>query len=111
MRTTPATSMMSSQSRAPPPPPPPPPPPALLPLLLTAVTVREAEAGAVLPPAGPVIRSLVATVLVYVPAVVLVTLTVRSHDPSAGIMAPLIVTLPALEVTDPFAPAQVAAGA
>src|SRR5258707_701432 len=98
MRTTPATSMTSSQSRAPPPPPPPP-PPALLPLLLTAVTVREAEAGAVLPPAGPVIRSLVATVLVYVPAVVLVTLTVRSHDPSAGIMAPLIVTLPALEVT------------
>ena len=50
---------MSIQSMAPPPPPPPLLPATPVGLLLAAVTVSVADAGAALLPAGPVTRALV----------------------------------------------------
>ena len=62
MSKTPVINIISSQSIEPPPPPPP--LLVLAPLAPAAVTVSDADAGAVLPAAGPVMRSLGATVVV-----------------------------------------------
>src|SRR5260221_1991555 len=80
--------MMSSQSSAPPPPPPPPLPATPAWLLVAAVTVRVADAGAALLPAGPVTRALAGMLAVYTPAVALCTLKEISQLPPAGIFAP-----------------------
>src|SRR5258708_27151568 len=102
--------MMSSQSSAPPPPPPPlPATPAWL--LVAAVTVRVADAGAALLPAGPVTRALAGMLAVYTPAVALCTLKEISQLPPAGIFAPDRVTPPAVLVGAKAAPPQVLAGA
>src|SRR5258708_24601713 len=102
--------MMSSQSSAPPPPPPPlPATPAWL--LVAAVTVRVAEAGGGLLPAGPVTRALAGMLAVYTPAVALCTLKEISQLPPAGIFAPDRVTPPAVLVSANAAPLQVLAGA
>jgi hypothetical protein len=95
------TNMISSQSSEPPPPPPPLLLPVLLPPLLpAAVTVSVAVAAAALPPAGPVMRALLAMVLVYVPTVALCTLNVMLQLPLAGILAPVSVTLVVVLLSD-----------
>src|SRR5882757_11001973 len=99
----PVTSMISSQSSEPPPPPPPP-PPVLAPLAPPAVTVSVADAGAVLPSAGPVIRSLGAIEATYVPTVALFTLKEKSQLPPAGMLAEARVTLLGVLVSDSAAP-------
>jgi hypothetical protein len=91
--------MISSQSMEPPPPPPP--LPVLLPPLLpAAVTVSVAVAATVLPPAGPVMRALLAKVLVYAPALALCTLNAMLQLPLAGILAPVRTLLVVVLLSD-----------
>src|SRR6202035_4424045 len=85
--------MISSQSMEPPPPP-----------LAAGVTVSVAVAAAVLPPAGPVMRALLAKVLVYVAATALCTADAMLHLLWAGILAPVSETLPVVLLSDMAAP-------
>ncbi len=78
---------------------------------MAAVTVRVADAGAALLPAGPVTRALAGMLAVYTPAVALCTLKEISQLPPAGIFAPDRVTPPAVLVSANAAPLQVLAGA
>ena len=78
---------------------------------MAAVTVKVADAGAALLPAGPVTRALEGMLAVYVLAVALCTFKERSQLPLAGMFAPDRVTLPAVLVSANAAPLQVLAGA
>jgi hypothetical protein len=106
----PVINMISIQSIEPPPPPPPLPAVAVT-LASDPVTVRDAEAGAELPPAGPVIKSLAATAVTYAPAVALCTLTETVQLPFTGTLAPASVTLPVVLVSEIDAPSQELVGA
>jgi len=101
--------MISIQSSAPPPPPPLPATPVGL--LVAAVTVRVADAGAVLLPAGPVTRALEGMLAVYMLAVALCTLKEISQLSLAGILAADRLTLLVVLVSVSDAPPQVLDGA
>lgn len=78
---------------------------------MAAVTVSVADAGAALPPAGPVRRALEGMLAVYVPAAALSTLKEISQLPPAGIFAVESVTLLVVLVSVNDAPPQLLDGA